>query len=122
MSTACNSMRWTAASAAQIDDYCARLCYCRGVPNQEFTPAARHEDATVDGDPLPTELGPTEHLFQGQAGDSLLDKPCKVGRRQCRVDQQRCLILGKDAAGRAQASDNGGQTRLVVVMRDERAV
>jgi hypothetical protein len=41
-----------------------------GLVDKEFGATARHEDAGFDGNPQATEFGPSEDLFQRQAGDA----------------------------------------------------
>ena len=101
--------------AAQVEND-HRLPWPGGLPAERDRDAgeilgapARDEDAQVDGDPLPAELGPAEHLLERQPGDAPGHQGGEVGRGLRRRGEQLRLLLGENAARGAQRADDRRQ-------------
>jgi len=66
--------------------------------DEELGAAARHEDARIDSDAQPAELGPAEDLLQRQARRPLLHHGVELIRGSGPGDEQPGLVFGEDAA------------------------
>ena len=66
--------------------------------DEELGAAARHEDARIDSDAQPAELGPAEDLLQRQARRPLLHHGVELIRGPGPGDEQPGLVFGEDAA------------------------
>jgi hypothetical protein len=79
----------------------------RGALDERGAPRARHEHARTHEYAHPGELRPPDHVLERLPALSPRDHPLEtvgVGRR---LDEQGRLVLGEDAAGRAQSRDEG---------------
>jgi hypothetical protein len=102
-----------AAAAAEIEGHRAGPGGLDREPEQELAAAARHEDPGLQGDPDPAELRPAQDLLQRAAALAVAQHPLEVvGRARCR-DQQRRLILGEHAPGRAEPAHCLGHRAIV---------
>jgi hypothetical protein len=53
------------------------------------------------------EPGPADHLLERLTGRATADQRVEFGRRTRRLEQQRGLVVGEDAAGGSQPGDDG---------------
>src|SRR5699024_8545953 len=64
-----------------------------------------YEHTRRDGEAHSAEFCPAEHLFQRLTRDAAGDEPFEVGHGARLLEQNRSLVLGEDAAGRAKLPD-----------------
>ncbi len=88
-----------ARAAAHVDHHGPRPGESCGFADQELRAPAGHEDPRVHRDPQAAELRPTQDLFQRESRRPLLHHRGQISRRARRGDQQRCFVLGENAAG-----------------------
>jgi hypothetical protein len=107
--------RGTGRATVARDRGCERRL---GLPQDQFGPAAGHEDTRLDDDPSPGEGRPAEDLLERSSRDAVGDHRLERVAVGGLVEQQPRLVLGEDATRGPQAS---GDDLLAVGFGDRHA-
>jgi hypothetical protein len=81
---------------------------CRSLSDQQFRPAARHENARLHPDPEPAKFCPAENVLERKPVDPPLHGVAQLFGTEASGEEEVRLVLGKDTAGGAEEAGDGG--------------
>lgn len=98
-----------AGSATKVDDDGPRpVNQGSCLVNKQLGAEARHEHTGPQSDAQAAELRPAKDVLERDARDTPIDQGGELSRRICRIDEQPCLFLGEDTAGRPESGYDFG--------------